>query len=566
METRIKWVIIFFIFSFLLVFLKLFYWQVLKRPALQSLAANQYFSNVNLDAPRGKIYSSDGFPLVLNQKKFDLFLNLDNLKITVDQLKEQLLPIIGEEEKEKFLQKIELLKKSKNIKWFSLMKNLDEETKTKIENLKINGLDFEEKERRFYPEGNLLSHVLGFVGESEKGTPQGYFGIEGYYDKEISGKLGMKIFEKDALGRPVFIGNEYFEKPIPGRNLVLNIDRPLQFLVEKRLADGVKHYQANSGLVAIINPQNGAVIAMAAYPEYDPSTYYLSDQELFRNPIISSSFEPGSIFKVIVMAAAIDSGLISKDDICTECGGPKRIGEYSIKTWNEKYYPNSTMTDILVHSDNVGMVWIAEKLGASKLYSYLKKFGIGEKTGIDLQGEISPYLRDPNNWTRIDLATISFGQGIAVTPIQVLNAVSAIANGGKIYQPQVVRSILSDDEELKILPVEKSQPISSQTARIVTEMMVEAVEKGEAKWAKPKNYLIAGKTGTAQIPISGHYDSEKTIASFIGFAPINKPRFVMLVSLQEPKTSTWGSETAAPLWFKIAEDIFQLWNIQPDKN
>jgi cell division protein FtsI/penicillin-binding protein 2 len=209
------------------------------------------------------------------------------------------------------------------------------------------------------------------------------------------------------------------------------------------------------------------------------------------------------------------------------------------------------------------MVYVGEKLGLSRFYDYLKRFGLGEKTGIDLQGEVVPPLRERKNWYEVDLATATFGQGIAVTPIQMLSAVSAIANGGKLYQPQVVSKIFEEGRTIMIEPIKRGNPISPATAKAVTGMMVEAVEKGEAKWARPKGYQIAGKTGTAQIPIAGHYDPEKTIASFVGFAPVDKPRFVMLVSLSEPKTSPWGSETAAPLWFEIAKEIFRLWGIQP---
>jgi len=359
------------------------------------------------------------------------------------------------------------------------------------------------------------------------------------------------------------LSEESAEKPIPGRSLVLNLDRPLQFLAEKRLQEGIKKYSASSGLVVIMDPKTGGILSMASFPTYDQSAYYLYDSELYRNPVISSSFEPGSIFKVFVMAAGIDSGKIKVDDICDACGGPKKIGEYTIKTWNEKYYPNSSMTDVIIHSDNVGMVYAGQKLGFEKLYDYLKNFGFGQRTGIDLQGEITPELRNRNDWREIDLATASFGQGIAATPIQILAAVSAIANKGELYQPQVVNKIFEDPHVVEIKPIKKGRPISAKTAGIITEMMIQAVEKGEAKWARPQGWRIAGKTGTAQIPIAGHYDPEKTVASFIGFAPADNPDFVMLVALREPKTSPWGSETAAPLWFEIAKDIFKLWRIPP---
>jgi cell division protein FtsI/penicillin-binding protein 2 len=264
------------------------------------------------------------------------------------------------------------------------------------------------------------------------------------------------------------------------------------------------------------------------------------------------------------MAAAIDSNSVSLNETCNLCAGPRTIADYTIQTWNEKYYPDSSMSDIIVHSDNVGMVYVAEKLGVNRFFDYLQKFGLLQKTNIDLQGEVSGKILPKTDWHSIDLATASFGQGIAFTPIQVLSAVSSIANKGEIFQPQVVAKV-QELKPIEIKPISAFRPISAKTAGIITQMMVEAVEKGEAKWAKPKGYQIAGKTGTAQIPIAGHYDPEKTIASFVGFAPAENPAFVMLVTLNEPKTSVWGSETAAPLWFSIAQDIFRLKKIAPNQ-
>jgi len=557
MDRRIKCFILIFLLGFGAILGKLFNWQILNHRALSALAGYQYKTSIEVPSPRGRIYSSDNFPLVLNQKSFLFFVDPQELNISAEQLREEIGPAIGREDWD-----LEAIS-NKKIRFLPLSKNLSEEEKGKIEDLKIKGLGFLETEKRFYPEASMSAHLLGFVGEGENGGAKGYFGLEGYYDQEIAGQPGLRYFEKDALGRPIPLAEELIEKPIPGRDLFLNIDRKLQFLVENHLKSGLEKYSASSGLVLIMNPQNGAVLAMASFPNYNPALYYEYNSELYRDPVISSSFEPGSIFKVLVMAAALDSGAVKKDDVCLTCSGPRKISDYLIKTWNEKYFPNSTMTDIIIHSDNVGMVYVGEKLGVKKFYDYLDKFGFGKKTDIDLQGEISPALRSLDDWREIDLATASFGQGIAITPIQFLTAICVIANQGELYQPLVVRKLLDNLGSIEIKPIKKRRVISPSTAQQVTQMMVQAVEKGEAKWARPKNYQIAGKTGTAQIPIAGHYDPEKTIASFVGFAPPDKPAFAMLVSLKEPKSSPWGSETAAPLWFDIAKDIFRLWHIQP---
>jgi cell division protein FtsI/penicillin-binding protein 2 len=266
------------------------------------------------------------------------------------------------------------------------------------------------------------------------------------------------------------------------------------------------------------------------------------------------------------MSSAIDAGVVSSDTICTICDGPVEIGGYSIKTWNGKYYPDLTMTQVIQRSDNTGMVFAGRKLGLDRMLAYLKKFGISELTGIDLQGEVSPDMRPRDAWYPIDVATATFGQGITVTPIELLTAFASIANEGKRMEPHVVNTIdTPEGESIKIQPKVVNRPISAKTAKIMTEILVNAVDNGEAKWAKPKGYRIAGKTGTSQIAVAGHYDPNHTIASFIGFAPADDPRFVMLVVLNRPSTSIYGSETAAPIFFNIAKKVLTYYNIPPSQ-
>jgi len=301
---------------------------------------------------------------------------------------------------------------------------------------------------------------------------------------------------------------------------------------------------------------------MASLPSYEPSRFHLFDPILYKNPSVAGTFEPGSTFKVLVMAAAFNEGVIKETDECDICGAPYPIGKYTIKTWNNEYRALATPEEIIVHSDNVGMVWTEQKLTGEKLLEYFKKFGLGQKTGIDLQEEVASPLR--TRWGDIDYATSSFGQGIAVTSIQMLTAVGAIANQGVLMEPHLVQSVIGDSA-VSIPPKSRGQVISPETSLRITNLMVQAVQQGEAKWAAPKGYTVAGKTGTAQIAVAGHYDSEKTIASFVGFAPAYNPRFVMLVKLREPATSQWGSETAAPLWFSIAKKLLLHYNVPPDK-
>ncbi|MCS7092523.1 MAG: penicillin-binding protein 2 [Patescibacteria group bacterium] len=556
-----------FLLFFLLVCARLFYWQVVKGDELSLQARKQYDWGKVLAAPRGNILATDGSWLAASVVRYKLIANPSLIKGSIDSIVDSLMNILTTGD-----QKLDESKKSKiknlllnsKLQWVILDFRLDEELKRKIEDLKYPFLTFELEYSRYYPEDSIAAHLLGFVGKNEEGVDVGYFGLEGEYDLALSGKSGYIKYEKDALGLPILLRDLKEVDAANGVNLKTHIDKTIQTIVDKELKNGIERYGASGGNAIVLRPQDGAILAMSSYPSYDPARYWEYGNEYFINPNVSYSFEPGSIFKVLVMAAGIDAGVIDSDTICEICSGPVAVDKYLIETWNKKYRKNSTMTDVLVNSDNVGMVFVARRLGIERMHEYLRKFGIGENTGIDLQGEVSPRFRDKSKWSIVDQATISFGQGVAVTPIQMVRAVGAIANGGKLMTPQVVNSLSSADWEKDILPVESRQVISQQSAKKISYMMAQAAKNGEAKWTFLRGFKVAGKTGTAQIPIEGHYDKEKTIASFIGFAPYDNPKFVMLVTLDKPSTSPWASETAAPLWYKIANQLFSYLKIPPD--
>ena len=560
------------------------------------MASNQYWSLVEIPTLRGEILTSDNFPIATSQKAYLLYADLPKLKLLADKIAEKLAPILlpsyeelnlatssadleiiselkpAEEEKkenkEDFLKTVEkdLTEKLKipDLVWLPLMHKISQEQKKAIEALDIKGLGFQDEEKRFYPEASMSAHLLGFVGKDESGQDNGYFGLEGYYNLELKGRPGLISQEKDAANRPILIGWSVDQEDKDGQTLALHLDRSVQFIVEEKLKEAIKKYRAKSGFVVVLDPQTGGILAMASLPAYEAKTYYKADKSLFKNPVVADTFEPGSTFKILVMAAAIDQGVVEPETKCDICDKPFKIDKYTIKTWNEEYHPDSTMTDVIKNSDNIGMVFVGQKLTLDHFWQYFKDFGLGEKTNIDLQEEIASPLKAKDKWNQVDLATASFGQGIAVTGIQMVRAVAAIANGGSLIEPHVVKKIISGEKTIEIKPKIIRQVIKPETARIITQMMVNAVEKGEARWTRVKGYKIAGKTGTAEIPIAGHYDKEKTIASFVGFAPADKPRFVMLVSLREPETSPWGSETAAPLFFNISKELLTYWGIQPN--
>lgn len=540
-----------------IVIARLFYWQIIKGDKLRLQASAQYYLSFDLPATRGTIKSADGQALVLNQPADLIYASPPKIK-NIAAFAGTVSGILGLDRK-KVLADLEIPGRV----WVPLAHKVESATSQKLKDLDLAGLGFERESKRYYPESSMAAQLLGFVGSDENGKNTGYFGLEGEYDRELRGQDGKLEMEKDVKGTPILVGEGKRINPVDGRSLTLYLDRTVEFSAQRRLLEGIETYGAKAGTVTIMDPTTGGILAMASFPNYDPSHFTDFDKDFYKNPIVASTYEPGSTFKVLVMSAALENKAITPNTIVDE-SGPVQLGEYAVKTWNNEYHGPITTTKVLEYSSNVGMVAVERLLGQKKLLEAIHNFGFGASTGIDLEEETSPDLRPDREWHEIDYATASFGQGIAVTPIQMVRAVAAIANDGWLMQPEIVREITDTNGKIVKMPVKKVRRVMSEgTANILTEMMVAAVDNGEAKWVKPKGYRIAGKTGTAQIPVAGHYDATKTIASFVGFAPADRPKFVMLVTLNEPSTSIWGSETAAPVFFNIAKDLFSYYGIAP---
>ena len=553
---------------------RLFYWQVLSADKLQAIAEVQHSSTIELPSQRGRILASDGFPLVGNEPSYLLYAYLPAFEANPNEVGEQLAPLLvgepedvgatpsGEVREEMIKTTYNQIKENliqDDLAWVPIKRAVKEETKKSIEALKIGGLGFESGQSRYYPEASMAAQVTGFVGSDANGTQLGYFGLEGYYDLELKGKSGFIHQEKDALGRPIVVGNFQNIDSRDGRDLLTHIDRGIQYMVERMLKDALERYGAAAGEVMIMDPKTGGILALASLPSFEQKHFKRYEPSLYKLPSVADTYEPGSTFKALVVAAALNEGAIEPDQICQEeCRGPVTIGKYTIRTWNNEYHEGQTVTEILEHSDNVGMVWVGQQLGKEKFEEYLDKFGMRERTGIDVEGETVPPTRD--RWGDIDLATGSFGQGLAVTSVGMLRAFGAIANGGVLMEPHLVDKVIGD-KEVEIKPKEIRRVIEEETAKTISEMLESAVSSGEAQWTQIKGYRVAGKTGTAQIPIAGHYDEEKTIASFVGFAPVDDPKFVMLVKLREPTSSPWAAETAAPLWMNIARELLEKFKV-----
>lgn len=580
---RLLFIQIFFVVLTATVVGRLLYWQVIQHEFLVAKASDQHEVTTLIEATRGRIFARDGSILVGNERTFLLFADLgefkksfkakkDVKKVAEKITKALFTEVLNFQKDPKKMSKVEKEAlfvntrndiaerlNSQNLVWVPLAKKISQDSKKRVQSLKIAGLGFEEVERRFYPEGSLASQLLGFVGKDKDGTDTGYFGLEGYYDEQLRGKPGRLIQALDASGNPILTNDEDGSFPTDGFDLTTTIDRNVQFIVEEELESGVKKYGAKIGSILVMNPKTGEILALANYPNFNPSRWQVFEESNFRSSAISDVYEPGSTFKLVTMATALDAGVIKPNTNCP-CKGPIRVSGYEIQTWNNKYNPNSSIVEILQHSDNVGAGFVAKKIGTDIFLNYIRNFGLGSPLGVDLQGEEAGLVKERQNWSAVDLVTASFGQGLSITALQMMSALSVIANDGKLMKPYVVKKISGREREITIRPEEIRQVIKPETAKVMKELLLAAVEGGEAKNLIPKGYRVAGKTGTAQVAIAGHYDPSQAVASFVGFGPVEDPKFVAIVKYIDP-FPIYGAETAEPTFFKIAKKLYPHWGI-----
>jgi len=418
--------------------------------------------------------------------------------------------------------------------------------------------------KRSYPENALASNILGFYSFMDRENGIGYYGVEEYYDDLLAG-TPMEIF----MPRNPYLLEELPDVPA-GASLVLTIDREIQAMVEKKLDEAVEEHEAESGTVIVMDPRNGEILAMASQPRVNLNQYWKYEEEFEDktpfNRAISETYEPGSVFKVLTMAAAFDAGTVDEETIFND-PGRFEYGGSTIYNWNRRGWGKQTMQGCMQHSLNVCLAWVATELGKEDFYKYLQAFGIGRRTNIDLGGEeIWPLSTpDDSDWYPIQLATNSFGQGVAMTPIQLAAAVSAVANEGKLMKPHVLKAIIQDGKQYNTSPQVLSVPIKPETAKIVNSMLVESL-KEESSLALVPGYNIAGKTGTAEIPVEGVYGIELTNASFVGWGPADDPQFLVYVWIEKPGSSPWGSVVAAPVFSSITQDLVLYLDIPPENS
>lgn len=419
------------------------------------------------------------------------------------------------------------------------------------------GIAIEPVTYRLYPQGESLSHVLGWVNVDMKGSS----GLEEYYHQELEGE------PVTVRQHPFLFGQWDSPRPHHGSTLVLTIDRTIQYVAEQVLADALVRYNAPSGSIIVMDTRTFGILAMASAPTFDPNKFFEADPNIMVNPAISERFEPGSIHKVLTMAAAIDSGTVTRNTTYNDTGSIE-VGGIPIYNWDRASHGITDMDTLLAKSLNVGAATIAQWMGQETFYRYMHDFGLGDYTGVDLSAEVDGWLKRPGDslWTEADLGTNSFGQGLAVTPLQELTAIAAIANNGVMLRPHLVTEIWDGEQVTQFTPTVLGQPISRESARTVADMMADALAQ-EAQTVQVEGYRIAGKTGTAQIAEGGVYHQTDVICTFVGFVPADDPEVIALVKIDKPQVSLdlrWGSVTAAPTFAELMEQVVVLLDIPPD--
>jgi cell division protein FtsI (penicillin-binding protein 3) len=557
-KWRIRAIGSLFVFFFIITSARAFYLQVVKKDQLEKLAEKQHQRIVPLTPGRGDIYDRNLAPLAVSLEMDSCYAeprNIDNIREAAAQLAPLLEMSRAQVEKK--------LTGSRNFTW--LQRRITPELARKIRDLDIDGIGFVKESKRFYPNAEMAAPVIGFTGVD----PDGLEGIELKYDSTILGNTGYLVTERDALGRDVATKKGALVKSSSrGHNVILTLDKNIQYIAEKELAAAVDSSRAKGGMAIVMEPGTGRILAMANYPFFNPNSISGYSNARLRNRDVCDSFEPGSTFKVFLVAAALEEKVINSGDGFNCENGSYSIGGRTIHDTHK--YGRLSVAEILKYSSNIGAAKIGTRLGPDKLYSYLKSFGFGARSGIDLPGEAAGYLRDRRQWFGVDLATISFGQGVSASALQLTTAISSVANGGTLMKPYLVEKVTDENGTVvqEFVPQARHRVISPETARTVTRMMEGVtVEGGTGMNAAVDGFKVAGKTGTAQKvdPVTHGYSVDKRIASFIGFVPADDPKLTILVVIDEPKTSPYGGVVAAPAFRAIAGQSLCYLNVPPAK-
>ena len=526
---------------------------IVKRAELAALAERQYSRTVTLHGARGPIVDRHGAPLATSTPAESLFAQPRALGDPV-RVAARLAPILDAPERELHAQ----LTSGKAFVW--LRRKLPPAVVARVRALGEPGLGFLDEPLRLYPNRELAAHVLGF-----EGVDGGLEGVERAWNDALAGTPGRAIVGRDALGREL-ASQQILAPPAPGRGVMLTLDTTIQYLAEREIDAAYRRTQARAAMAIAMDPRTGDVLALALRPTFNPNAFLaVSSREVWRNRAVTDPFEPGSTFKVILAAAALEEGVVRPEDRIWAENGQLTIAKTTIHDWRK--FGWLSFGEVLQNSSNVGSMKVGLALGRDRYHRYMTAFGFGAPTGVGLPGESRGVLRDPQRWSPLSLPTMSIGQEVSVTALQMLAAVGAVANGGTLMQPRLVKAEFDADgrEVRRVEPRAVRQVVSLETARTLSRMLVRVVEHGTGHLAAVPGYDVAGKTGTAQKldPATRRYSRAPGVLSFVGFVPADEPRLVLLVLLDEPKTEKWGSEAAAPVFSAIAGPVLRYLEVSP---
>jgi cell division protein FtsI/penicillin-binding protein 2 len=509
-----------------------------------------YNRNVRLAAARGIIYDHSGQRMAENTVEYRIGIS-PNLVSDKRRVATQLAAILRLDELETY-EKI-----NSDEPWVLLTPRVSAEIGQQVEALDLQALDIEKIPRRSYPQGTLAAQIIGFVG----GDLQGYYGVEGYYQDQLTGRIREEVISDIPFDLPDD------QLPDQGSDIYLTLDRDIQYLIESELALAINETGASGGTYIVMNPVTGDILAMASWPSFDPNAYSNVDAGVWRNPAISDEYEPGSVMKVLTIAGALDRGVITPDFTYVD-QGELAVGGIVVRNWDLQAHGVVDVRGILVDSLNVGAATVSLNMGHEAFYTAMDAFGIGRPTRVNLEGEASGTMYIPGDpeWSESNLGTNAFGQGVTVTPLQMLTAVSAIANDGLMMQPNLVAKVVDGDQVIASQPTFLRRAISPEAAHIVTDMMVSVVNENDSldSGAGLPGYTVAGKTGTAEIPSPIGYESNAWIMTFVGFLPADNPQVAVLIKLDRPTTGRWASQVVAPRFRRLAERLVVMMEIPPD--
>ncbi len=580
-------------FLIILIFARLFYLQIIKHDDYLAQGLNQRAIVKDVSPERGRIFAlannqsdSELYPLAINKVYYEV--SVDPSKITQPQNFANIFAeILGLDEvaKDQILTKVkktdrfyELIARDVpqekvdqlQVRFESLRADVNKNlsNQDQIKTLEALGVNFVKNVLRFYPDKEIGSHILGFLGYDDKGVNRvGKYGLEGYFEDKLTGSSGMIVGEKDVAGR--LLSGDSAKAPENGADITLTIDRTVQYAACRSLAKGVVNSGAKSGTIVVMDSETGAILSMCGYPSFDPNAYNKVDSaDVYNNNAVYHAYEPGSVMKAVAMAIAIDQGKVYPDTIFDDKGEVKFASGQVIRNSDLKAHGLVTMKDVLVESLNTGIVFATAEVNNKIFEDYIKKFGFGERSGLSISQESEGDISALSKRGDIYKATASFGQGITVTPLQMLNAVNVIANRGKLVKPYLVSQInYSNGSSEEFRPTVVRQVIDKSTASQLSAMLVNVVDNGHAKTAAVPGYYVAGKTGTAQVanPETGKYYADRTIHSFVGFAPNDDPKFTAIVELDYPSSARFAEGTAAPIFGEIAKFLLEYYKIPPSR-